>query len=244
MSGHRNALPTKQVSSRGPVLFWIAIGALILLLCINFWQLFAELNAISPRYLLTLQNAAEWRERDRVYRDARDSIDRALSMMKGNPEYAEIQARLLVDGCRFMDVGEQWQQWQDCQEQALLSLRLGLQQNPQWPYLWANLLLVKTSLRQFDEEFYQALDKSTSLGRNEFNVNRLLAYVGLVEWSRWQPETREPFRRALRMVNSVSPDVAASIASDTGQMSLYCLWTINEPSHRRLCAKKKRKTAL
>jgi hypothetical protein len=241
-----NVSPMVGSSARGSVsraafLFLAACICLVLML-VSGRSLLAELYAIPARHVLTLENSSVWRERDSVYANALQSISNAQSFVGDNPEYHEIKSRLHIDRCRYWDVVEQWQEWQVCQQQSLEQVRAQLLQNPQWPYVWANLLLVKYNLRQFDEEFYRALQKCQALGSRELAVNRVVAYVGLKEWVRWPIAQQEQFRQALLTVQKVAPEHAKAIADETRRSFLYCYWTNADPHQHYSCRKKNRKS--
>lgn len=210
------------------------------LMAVNFFWLQAEYFAIPARYLFrigdTLQPGVQ---RDASYRQALLSIERALRGNETNPQYREMQARLLMDQCKTWDRQTRETEWQQCQQSALVALRTAIQGNPQWAYNWANLLLVKTNLQQFDDEFYQALQESQRLGGHEYVVNQIVALVGLQEWERWSRTESEPFRQALLNVQKTNPGRAAWLASQTGRTYLYCWWTDGDARQfRRACRAK------
>jgi hypothetical protein len=221
---------------KAPV-FFLLLVSIIYLLFVNAKQLLAEFYAIEPRYLLSLQGDHDWRERDTVYDDAITATDFMLTLQRGNPEYQEIRARLLINRCQHWDMTEHWDAWQQCQRDALQSIRVVVKDNPRWPYGWANLLLTKYNLRQFDEEFYRALANCRQLGASEMSVNRVVAYVGLQEWGRWRSELRPQFEAALLALNTAAPYQAAALAHESGQDFLYCLWT-NAAGKEQPCSSK------
>lgn len=135
---------------------------------------------------------------------------------------------------------EQWAGWQQCHAQAMESIRHALQGNPRSPYLWANLLLTKYHLSQFDGEFYEALQRSRKLGSHELGVNRVVAYVGLREWSRWASTEQELFRGALFAIHAAAPGEAKRVADEAAQGQLYCLWTQGDPRQHYSCRQKKK----
>lgn len=232
------------VSARKPAFFFAGLVVLLVILLLNFRGLVAELYAIPSRHLLKLENSQDWRDRDRIYEASLSSIEGAMKWQSDNPEYSEIQGRLLADRCRHWSVVERWADWQQCQAQALASFRAALQGNTRSAYLWANLLLVKYNLSQFDSEFYDALQRCSELGSHEIGVNRIVVYVGFREWKRWSPAQREQFRRALLSMQAASPDQAKKVAEAAGQGVLYCSITYGDPRRHYSCRQKKRKAAI
>lgn len=211
-------------SVRLPVFFLLLVFFAYLLQA-NARQLLAELYAIEPRHLLTLHDDSQWRDRDAVYADALATTDSLLAIQVNNPEYQEMRGRLLINRCQHWNMVEQWDVWLQCQRDAQAALRVVVQENPRWPYGWANLLLTKFNLRQFDEEFYQVFQHSRELGASEMAVNRIVTYVGLHEWVRWRSEMRPEIRQAFLALYAVAPYEAAQIAHESGQDFLFCLWT-------------------
>lgn len=225
-------------NNKKPVFILLAsllILLLVFLLQANIRQLLAEWQAMPARQLLQAGNDAKWLDRDRVYAEGIVWIDRALAMQVDNPEYHEIRGRLLLDRCRHWDDVERWDEKRQCWQQALDSLRLAVTGNSQWPYVWANLLLAKYRLLQFDDEFYRALHRCRELGASELAVNRIVAHVGLARWPDWPIEERGFFREALLDLQMASAEQAAITAFEAGNLLLYCVWTHADPLQHSSC---------
>lgn len=222
----------------------VLFGFLFCLVVLNARVLVAERFAIHARHLLTLENAGEWQDRDVIYARAISNVERAGALQAGSPEYLEIHARLLIQRCKYWDKTSRWDEWRTCQKQALDSIRQSLKINARSPYLWANLLLVKSNLEQFDADFNEALVNARQLGPNELGVNRTVAHVGLLGWLRWQPEQKDLFRQALFTVQAISPKEAKKIAEASEKTALYCFWTRNDPKQFSSCRKKPAKRKL
>lgn len=218
-------------SVKVPALLLLA-SVLLFVAFVSMQTLLAELHAIQPRYLLSAGDDSQWRERDRVYADALQMTDTLIAIEGSNPDYREMKARLLINNCRHWNISEHWEDWQQCQRDAQSQLRIVVSSNPRWPFGWANLLLTKYNLRQFDEEFYTALKNSQLFGHSEAAVNKVVAYVGLQEWARWDAALRNQFKQALLSLNDAAPEQAMQLAHETQQDFLYCLWTadIHKPA--------------
>jgi hypothetical protein len=195
----------------------------------------AEFYAAPARYLFTLPDKDNRGDRDKAYQDALSAIEFVMLLQSGNPEYANIKSRLLINGCGQWDINERHLEWQQCQIKAMTAIRTSLDINSQSAYLWANLLLVKYNLRQFDAEFYEALEQCRTLGSHEFSVNRTVMFVGLREWQKWRPEHITLFLESLFAVQAVSPVKAKALADEAGQGSSYCLWTRADPKRHYSC---------
>lgn len=185
--------------------------------------------------MLTLQDEAVRGDRDKSYQDALSAIEFSIQLQNSNPEYANIKSRLLINRCSQWDIKARQLEWQQCQVKAMTAIHASLDMNSQSAYLWANFLLVKYNLRQFDAEFYQALHQCRTLGSHEFNVNRIVVFVGLREWQKWRPEHTALFLESLFAVQAVSAVKAKKLADEAGQGSSYCLWTRADPKRHFSC---------
>ncbi len=219
-------------------IFLCACG-LLYLVGINTKGIFAESYAITPRKLLTQQDSQTWSSRDAVYARGLSSIDHALQWQAYNPDFMEIKGRLLLERCRYWDQVANWKDWEHCQQQAHDVIQSAIKLNTQSAYLWANLLLSKYNLRQFDGEFNQALKKCRILGSHELAVNRTVAYIGIREWNKWLPEQQKLFRQAMLSLQEIAPVEAKKVADNAGKGKLYCYWTRNDPKQHYSCRKKK-----
>lgn len=110
------------------------------------------------------------------------NIDTALSWAPDNPEYLELKARLLLFKAinRIMDDNEALPlaEYQAAAELHRHALRI----RPRWPYSWANLALVKSSMAEIDTEFDTALRNASQFGPWEMPVQLTTIQAGAMSW--------------------------------------------------------------
>lgn len=219
------------------------IVVMILLLAIaladNARVMVAELAVMPARNTLNRHDDAQWRDRDAVYAGATSAVQRGLSLYPENPGYLELKGRIGLDACRH------WADKKDAQRTCLQvakhDLLTAITVAPRSASLWANLLLVKFGLGEFDQQFVETLHKTLESGSSLLEINKVVAFVGLREWTRWDSATRELFMGSLLSVHSVSPKEAKAVADRAGRGALYCLVTKGDLRQHYSCRKKKKK---
>jgi hypothetical protein len=63
-------------------------------------------------------------------------------------------------------------------------------QRPVSAYAWANIVIMKHHLKQYDAQFFKALETAILLGPWEPFVQLTVAEVGLANWDRLPPKTQ------------------------------------------------------
>ncbi len=231
-----NLLMPSSPYYRRHLVFFTLLAALVGFIALNAQQILAELYAMPARNLLDATDTTTWQNPDDIYAKGTAQIEKALTIQPDNPEYHEIHGQLISNQCRFINKVEQWDPWLACQRKVLGAFRQGTLLNPHWPHNWANVLLTKFNLLQFDQEFFHALAQSRLLGSSEMGVNRTVAFIGLATWQRhWPDDVRAQFQQSLLDLHAASPDLAASIAKTTRRTDLYCLWTKDNPTQHYGC---------
>ncbi|VVP27788.1 hypothetical protein PS900_04195 [Pseudomonas fluorescens] len=104
---------------------------------------------------------------------------------------------------------------------ALDAYRASVIARPTWPYTWARLAHTKVYLQEFDNEFDNALATAFELGSWRVGVNRELAEIGFLAWSKLDEKQR------LASLESARRTVA------NGPREAKRLLQIAEHSHRR-----------
>jgi len=104
---------------------------------------------------------------------------------------------------------------------------------PLWPVTWANLVMVKWRLQEFDEEMLDYLSRANKLGPQSVEVHILFVRMGLSLFAANHPmyayikdTVRERLRRGLR--NPYSRDKIVSFINSTKSMSTACAWMLQE----------------
>lgn len=96
-------------------------------------------------------------------------------------------------------------------EHALGYYRQSLLLRPAWPYVWADLALLKLSQKQFDAEFALALQRALDLGPWQSIVQASIASGGLAVWdklpARLQTDIEHAIARGLSSGSKLMPGV-------------------------------------
>jgi len=137
----------------------------------------------------------------------------------GQPDYSQLQGRLyswaFIGRLPVDEAG---------QALALQGYRDSLAARPYWPYAWAQLVLLKSQMNQFDAEFDQAFSNAQAYGRWEPKVMENLLNASLLNWSKlsWpqRKQASDLFKRSL----SFSPVMwrAMKIADASGMRRALC----------------------
>lgn len=217
----------------------VMVFLLAIALADNARVMVAELAVMPARNALNRHDDKQWRDRDAVYADATSAVQRGLSLYPENPEYLELKGRIGLDACRhWVDKNDAQR---TCLQVAQQDLLAAITVAPRSASLWANLLLVKSRLGEFDQQFIEILHKTLELGSSLLEINQVVAFVGLREWTRWDSATRELFMESLLNVHRVSPKEAKAVADRAGRGALYCLVTKGDARQHYSCRQKKKK---
>ena len=108
------------------------------------------------------------------------------------------------------------------QEQARDYLRRAAAARPTSPYTWANLALVKYRLGETDGEFRNALRQAANYGPWEWEVQAIVADVGLAMLPELAPEERSLVEAMVMNGMKRNPAEMLRIAQRRGSLSLAC----------------------
>ncbi|ALG67529.1 hypothetical protein [Beggiatoa leptomitoformis] len=99
------------------------------------------------------------------------------------PDLLELQAQLSHWQLRFVTY-DSLSLYEDLQTQALNYFLQSVRTRPSSAYTWNNITLLKYYLRQYDKQFFQALDNTASLGKWEPLIQQDIVETGLINWHR------------------------------------------------------------
>ena len=200
--------------------------ALVALLLILFGGrlLLAGIADYQAEAFLTAWETAGSEPDERAWRIAHDAAQRAIDLYP------------VADGERLDRLGRifSWKQFrqpyaapqaQASRLAALDAYRASVSVRPTWPDSWARLAHAKLYLQQFDDEFANALLQAFALGPWQIAVNRELAQIGLIAWSRLTPEQQQATLESARRVTVYSPGEAQQLlklAAQTGTLQQVC----------------------
>lgn len=108
------------------------------------------------------------------------SANSALFWENDNPEYIELKARVLY--YRALGRGFDKNGLADVVQAKELHLK-AIQLRPNWPYSWANLVLMKSYLKEFDDSYNRALSNAVRFGPWEQSLHLTLSHAAALSWS-------------------------------------------------------------
>ena len=218
--------------------FKVTLG-LVLLLCLvgiytAFTWIMGDLYGYKVRYAVE-----QWQERavlpesseiDRVLEDA----DSALSWEADNPQYHELKARVLY--YKALAVGAE-DEGLDYIEQAKQAHLQAISLRPKWPYSWANLVLMKSYLQEWDSEFSAALDNAVRYGPWEQSVHLTLTHAGAISWTHLSTDQKKVIaanveRGIVRNMQGIANNLDAY-----KKRTLVCAYMQRDERQKRFCSK-------
>ncbi|WP_282343754.1 hypothetical protein [Pseudomonas sp. PS02288] len=130
---------------------------------------------------------------------------------------------------------------QASRQAALETYRASLAVRPGWPWTWLRLTSTKLSQQAFDDEFADALSRSSALGANRIEMDRDLARIGFEGWPSLTTEQRVlTLKAAARTVGYSYPEAQNlyGLAQRAGLNVPLC-WSLSEDirAKRQICKK-------
>lgn len=159
-------------------------------------------------------------------------IDKALRWEPRNPEYVELKARILY--LQALNSGLETAGFGKIQEAKYYHL-YAIELRPNWPYSWANLVLMKSYLGEFDKEYDEALRNAVTFGPWEQSVHITLAIAAPISWSSLSKKQKQIFASNIErgLVWSVS-DIR-SVLEAYRKRSVICAYLKRDEMQKRLC---------
>ncbi|MBP9614792.1 MAG: hypothetical protein KBD92_04360 [Thiopseudomonas sp.] len=110
-------------------------------------------------------------------------------------------------------------------QQAISAFRTATELRPTWPYAWSGLAYAKLVADELDQEFTDAMQNAAHYGPSRIGVNRRLAEIGLISWSKLDTALRELTLEQARRVARYSPPSRAQLfvlAAELQSVDLLC----------------------
>ena len=144
-----------------------------------FTWIMGDLYGYKARYAVE-----QWQERPGLPEllevdEALMDIELALSWEEDNPQYHELKARILYYKALSQNVTPETMVYI---EAAKASHIRAIELRPRWPYSWANLVLMKSYLNEWDNEYGTALENAVKYGPWEQSVHLTLAHAAGLSW--------------------------------------------------------------
>ncbi len=171
---------------------------------------------------------------DKSVATVREGAERALALAPGAPEYLSAKAKIedwvVTDAQRQGFVPDK-----EYQQQGLQAYRDAIVQRPAWPYTWAELAMAKARASEVDQEFFNALERATSLGPWERQVMDTVTQLGLW-YGDWLPdEVKVAVDENLVRYADVYPAQAMAIARNQDKTEVVCPLVSRPEWFRRDC---------
>jgi hypothetical protein len=165
---------------------------------------------------------AEWSAKDvrpdfESWLAVRDDLARAVQLEPRDPR--SLEGLGVLHAGRDAPVGNDRSGFQ---EQARDYLRRAAATRPTSPYTWANLALVKYRLGETDGEFRNALRQAVNYGPWEWEVQAIVADVGLAMLPELAPEERSLVETMVMNGMKRNPAEMLRISQRRGSLSLAC----------------------
>ena len=123
-----------------------------------------------------------WEEADRTLKSSVLLDDENADFYNDKGRFYEFSSRLKIDGLPSEE---------ELLDEAAESFRHSISTRPEWAVPWANLLLVKFRQGKLDDEFRQALNKSSALGASVMEVQKVIVEVGITHWKSLREKERQ-----------------------------------------------------
>lgn len=219
-----------------PIVIKLLISSLICMCLLGVYAVFSwgmgDLYGYKVRYALE-----QWQERPQLPQpeeisEALADSNSALNWEESNPEYVELKGRVLY--YRALVSGLDAQGLDDIANAKVLHQQ-AIKLRPRWPYSWANLVLMKSYLKEFDEEYHQALINSLKLGPWEKSVHLTLSHAAALSWDSLSLEQKRLFAQNIeRGIVRNMPEVRTILSAYTKTASI-CAYLKRDAMQNKLC---------
>lgn len=214
--------------------------ALVLLLCLlgiytAFTWIMGDLYGYKVRYAVE-----QWQEQDGLPKVADinqviEDVDSAIGWEVDNPQYHELKARALYYKALALGVDDEGLIYIELAKKSHI---LAISLRPKWPYSWANLVLMKSYLKEWDDEYSAALDNAVRFGPWEQSVHLTLAHAGALSWAHLSIEQKKAIaenveRGIVRNMQGIAFNLDAY-----KKRSLVCAYMQRDERQKKFCSKR------
>ncbi len=121
-------------------------------------------------------------------------LDPAAAVLDGDPGYHELRASMLR---AQVEIATGWHERRRLIERAAAETRRAIELRPNWARGYAQLVLDKSALREFDAEMAAAMAAAVANGPREIGVIMAVGTIGPIVWDDLDAEAREAVRIAV-----------------------------------------------
>lgn len=220
----------KQHSTKKKIIAYLLF---ILLAVMMVWAgrwMVADIYAYqAKRYLMRWQEVAQITDYEDIER-AQQLINTALLLDKKNPKFMMYAARIdewhAVQSVKRLSSDDK----KRVLEHALLLYRDSAAVQPAWPFTWVALATIKNRLHEYDDEFFHALERATTLGSWEGTIQWRVAKLGFSA-SEYLPDATNAllaanFQRGLYSNHYRSKLIL--LAKENNYFTRFCMGRVND----------------
>nr|WP_067298191.1 hypothetical protein [Marinobacterium profundum] len=161
-----------------------------------------------------------------------DDINTALFFEPRNPEYIELKARLILYSALNKDSSSDGLAEIAKAKQAHLA---AIELRPQWPYSWANLVLMKAYLGEWDGEHERALRNAVNYGPWETSVHQTLTYAALLSWNSLTQEQKHIHAENMDRGLAYNYKSISGLIINSNNTNAICAYLSKGPQQEKLC---------
>lgn len=159
-------------------------------------------------------------------------LQKALQKDPANPDILVIIAVLLDQSTldRYF-----WERDTTTHRGALEIFKKAARSRPVSPWVWINIALIKTKLKEYDSEMENSLIQAIRLGPREPLVNVRVTDIGLARWASLSTRAREAVKGGIRRGFDQSRADIIRIAKNHRRTGLLCRLLGNKIAAEPLC---------
>jgi tetratricopeptide (TPR) repeat protein len=209
--------PTERRDARQLALVAFAVAALAALFLLAGRAGLSDVARVQAEREMRQWSAAAGEPEAAQWRSARESIERGLAWVQGDPNLFELAAKLHYG---FDPRGEP--NYVERHELALQYLERALVLRPASPYAWANLALVRYRLGRDPASVMAAARNAAMLGPWEPEVGFAIADAGLALWDELPAPDQAMVGGAIARASRRAPVEVLRIAEKRGRLATSC----------------------
>ncbi|MCK5718371.1 MAG: hypothetical protein KAH84_00325 [Thiomargarita sp.] len=181
----------------------------------------------------------QWEKQKKIddWEKTHSLVEKALFLTPNNPTYLEDMARIYYLQTHLGEINT-LEKRQNL-EKALMVLKQSARLRPTWAAVWANIVLIKFSLQQYDKLFFLAIENANTFGSGELFTQKVIVYVGLEVWYNL-PVFKEQKIRAIILATieqamSSQARKIIPIIKNHPRKNIICFLRGHKPIMKKLC---------
>ncbi len=236
----RRRSPKKSPFNIKRLPFLLLLPILALLITTSFQKMKASIiNSQTQQYLAFWRKELKHKKQgfilpEKAVQTAREGAERAVALDPDSPVYLTA-----LGNVEDWVVNEAQRQGKPvdkvAQQEGLEAYRKAIALRPAWPYAWAEFAMAKARASEIDQEFYNALERATTLGPWEQTVMDTVAQLGLWYGDFLPGEVRVAVDGNLARYAEQYPWQALALGRRLGRVEVVCALVLEPEKFRRDC---------